>query len=124
MSNVLFRVNNCISTKKDLNKFFINQGFRLIKNKSLGDEVGIKRVSEFTNDKGLTFDIIWFKNLAYLRIGEWGKGFIEIAFTEIRLASIGNLGHCTFTFSENNKRTFTLSIPEQLKGGLKNRISL
>ena len=67
MGEVYFELNNTTETKEQLNQFFIDLGFQLLKKKPLGDEL-FNRVSRFTNNDGLEFDVIWFKNLAHILI--------------------------------------------------------
>lgn len=109
MGEVCFELDNTVKTHEQLIEFFKSLGFILIKNESLGNEI-FNRTSQFTNNDGLMFNIIWFKNLAHLRIGEWGKAFIECNFTKIIGSFIPNSGHVTLDFINVNNRTFTLSI--------------
>jgi len=109
MGEVYFELNNTTDTKEQLDQFFIDLGFQLLKKKPLGDEL-FNRVSRFTNNDGLEFDIIWFKNLAHIRFGEWGKAFFEYSFIKIIGSYIPNSGHYCFDFIDNQNKTGQISI--------------
>jgi len=55
MGQVYFELNNSTETKEQLDQFFLDLGFQLVKKKPLGDEL-FNRVSRFTNNNGLEFD--------------------------------------------------------------------
>lgn len=109
MGQIYFELNNTTDTKEQLEQFFIDLGFQLFEKKPLGNEL-FNRVSRFTNNDGLEFDIIWFKNLAHIRFGEWGKAFIECSFTKIIGSYAPNYEHLTFDFIDNRNRTSKISI--------------
>lgn len=109
MGQVYFELNNSTETKEQLDQFFLDLGFQLVKKKPLGDEL-FNRVSRFTNNNGLEFDVVWFKNLAHIRLGEWGKAFIEITFTKIIGSYIPNSGHYCFDFIDVDKKTGQISV--------------
>lgn len=115
MGKIYFELNDTTKTKEELDEFFISLGLRLIKKKPLGDELFFSRVSNFTNDDGLEFDVIWFKNLAHIRFGEWGKAFIEIPFTKIIASYIPNSGHLSFDFLNIENKTGEISIKREAK---------
>jgi hypothetical protein len=100
---------NTTETKEQLFNFFLKLGFTLIK-KPTFNETNFHRSATFTNNDGLTFDVIWFRNLAHIRIGEWGKAFIENSFTKIVGSYIPNSGHYTLDLLDEDKRTITISI--------------
>ena len=76
MGETCFTLDSSIATKEPLFDFFKDLGFELIKEPSF-DEPNFSRAATFTNNDGLTFDVVWFRNLAHIRIGEWGKAFFE-----------------------------------------------
>lgn len=109
MGQIYFQLNDTTDTKEYLNQFFIDLGFQLLKKKPLGDEL-FNRVSRFTNNDGLEFDVIWFRNLAHIRFGEWGKAFVEISFTKIIGSYVPNVDHNCFDFLDGEKKTGQISI--------------
>lgn len=109
MGEIYFKLDNTTETKEQLDNFFLELGFTLVKNKPLGSEL-FNRVSQFTNNDGLTFDVIWYKNLSHIRIGEWGKAFFENTFDRIVGSYIPNYEHITLDFMCGDKRTATLSV--------------
>jgi len=109
MGKTYFELNDTIDTHDSLIEFFKDLGFELIENKSLGNEM-FNRVSRFTDNNGLTFDVIWFKNLAHLRFGEWKNNFVEFYFTKIIGSYLPYCDHNTLDFLDEDKRTFKLAI--------------
>jgi hypothetical protein len=109
MGEVYFQLDNSTDTKESLFDLFKQLGFILLKEPKFG-EAGYFRTATFTNNDGLIFDIIWFKNLAHIRIGEWGKAFVECSFTKIQGSYIPNNEHITLDFVDVDKRTCTLSV--------------
>lgn len=109
MGQVYFELNNSTETKEQLDQFFLDLGFQLVKKKPLGDEL-FNRVSRFTNNDGLEFDVIWFRNLAHIRFGEWNKAYIEFTFTKIIGSYVPDIDHFTFDFLDNQNRTGKISI--------------
>jgi hypothetical protein len=103
-----FKLDNTIETHEKLIQFFIDMGFNHLIDKPLGNEM-FNRVSTFTDDKTLTFDVIWFKNLAHLRFGKWGESFVEVNFNEIIGSYLPNCDHETLDFLYEGKRVCLLS---------------
>jgi len=68
MGKVYFELDNTTETRDSLFDFFIKLGFAIVK-KPKYNEPNYCRSATFTNN-GLTFDVIWFRNLAHIRIGE------------------------------------------------------
>lgn len=111
MGKLYFELNDTTETHEQLINFFTEDlGFELIKNKPLGNETYFNRVSQFTDNNGLVFDVIWYKNLANLRFGEWGKAFFECSFNKIIGSYIPNCDHITLDFLNNGKRTMLVSV--------------
>lgn len=108
MGKVYFELDNSTETREPLFDFFLQLGFALVKKPSFG-EPGYHMAAQFTDNNGLTFDVIWFRNLAHIRIGEWGKAFIECSFTKIIGSFIPNSGHFTLDFMNGKNRTITIS---------------
>jgi len=109
MGQVYFELDNTTETKEKLSQFFIDAGFELLEKKLLGNEL-FSRVSRFTNNDGLEFDVIWFRNLAHIRFGEWNKAYIEFTFTKIIGSYVPDVDHFTFDFLDNQNRTGKISI--------------
>lgn len=110
MGKVYFNLDGTTETKEKLNDFFISHGFKRVDEKPLGSEM-YKRVSRFTNEKKLEFDVIWFINLCHVRFGDWESGYIENIFTSIEGSYVPDVGHMTFDFKDNGKTTLRISIP-------------
>lgn len=109
MGKVYFKLDNTTETKESLFNFFLKLGFILVKTPSF-KEPNFHRSATFTNNDGLSFEVIWFRNLAYIRIGQWGKAFVENSFTKIVGSYIPNSEHHTLDFLDGDKRTITLSV--------------
>lgn len=109
MGKVYFKLDNTIETREPLFNLFLKLGFTLVKTPSF-NEPNFYRSATFTNNDGLTFKVIWFRNLAHIRIGEWGKVFVENSFTKIVGSYIPNCEHHTLDFLDGDKKTITLSI--------------
>jgi len=113
MGKVYFELDNSTETKEPLFSLFEKLGFTLVKKPSF-DEPGYYRTATYTNNNGLTFDVIWFRNLAHIRIGEWGKAFIKCSFTKIIGSYLPNSEHLTLDFMNGENKTYTLSVKNNI----------
>ena len=109
MGKVYFGLDDSIETKEPLFNFFEQLGFTVVKKPSF-DEPGFNRTITYTNNDGLTFDVIWFRNLCTISIGEWGKAFIECSFNKIIGSYLPNSEHLTLDFMHGNHKVITLSV--------------
>lgn len=111
MEKVYFQLDCTTKTKEKLNDFFEQYGFKVVVRKPLGREEHFKRITRYTNNKGLEFDVIWFINLAHIRFGDWESGYMENSFTKITGSYLQDVNHFTFDFKDGNKTTLKISIP-------------
>ena len=109
MGKVYFELDNSTETREPLFDFFEQLGFTIVKEPSF-NEPGFYHTITYTNNDGLTFDVMWFRNLATIRIGEWGKAFIECSFNKIIGSFIPNSEHLTFDFMNDKTKKITLSV--------------
>lgn len=112
MGKVYFELDNSIETKEKLDQFFVDLGLTIVKNKSLGDEF-FNRVSQVTDNDELTFDVIWYKNLATIRFGGKGTAFLECKFNKIVGSYLPYVERVTLDFYNGQHRTCTLAVKNQ-----------
>lgn len=108
MGKTYFALDNTTETQEPMIEFFKSLGLDLFER--VEGFCGYSRESIFTNHRGFMFSVIWYRNLAKIRIGEWGGAFVEIDFTSIRGSYLSRSDHMTFDFYNGNDRTGTLSI--------------
>ena len=106
---VYFKLDKTTDSKEKLNDFFHQFGFTSKPIKV--DNYGFSRQTEFTNEFGFKFVIIWFINLSNVRIGSWDTGHFEASFTSIRGAWTQNVDQATFEFYDGDKVVIKFSIP-------------
>lgn len=106
---IYFKLDNTTDSKKKLEEFFTQFGFTAKPIKI--DSVGFSRQTEFTNEFGFKFTIVWFINLAHVRFGDWDIGHFESSFTLIRGAWTQNVDQATFKFYDGENPTIQFSVP-------------
>lgn len=114
MGVTYFELDDTVETHEKLIQFFKDLGFTLVKNKPLGSEL-CNRVSQFTDNNGLEFDVIWYRNLAHIRFGTWGKSLFECGFDKIAGAWLPFADHITLSLFNGKEKTATLAIAKNEK---------
>ena len=110
MGKSYFKITGEGKNKEQLDKFFMDLGFRTVENKAYGEEV-FKRAAIYTDDNGVTFTIIWYINIATVRIGDWGKPtIIDIDFDKIQGSYLPKSGYLTYDFVYGEDRTCTFAV--------------
>jgi hypothetical protein len=112
MGKLYFKIDGTTESRDKLIKFFEDWGFKSEPKSEVGDEY-YKRGILFTNSTGFSVYVIWFINLVYIKIGEWGKGFMEVTFTEIVGSYVPYVDHNTFDFIYDKNRVLVLAIPRR-----------
>ena len=108
---IYFKLDGSVNSKEELNKFFEQFGFKYKKINI--DKYGFTRQTEFDNGLGLKFSIVWYVNRAYVRIGSWNNGYVDVPFTLISGSWLQDVDRATFQFCDDDEKTATLSIPYQ-----------
>ena len=88
------------------------ENFGLIKTdqRTLGTEMGFKRVCDWETKGGLKFSTIWYVNICYIRLGNWETDLAEIYFDKIIGSWLPYSDHTTIDFTYKGNTMFRLAL--------------
>ena len=106
MGKLYYKLTDAADTRDPLLQFFKDNGFTIENESQI-------RPNKMVSKNGLKIELWWFRNLCEIRVGEWGREFIEVCFDSIVGSFVPNSGHNTFDFCYEGKRTATLSFSKE-----------